>query len=119
MNIAHLLALRSEHVRTCAISQREFIGCYDEPSLQECFVGSRCTKAQIAATDCTAQGAEHCAEIEGMNIGFAVNILISFLTFSEPAWWATLLFIRLEGARMATKTAQEILNGKDVSAEQI
>lgn len=113
LNLSHLLALRGEHVHQCKLSQRSFQHCETDPSLTQCLVNNSCTRAQIQATSCQAVGKEHCDEIDGMNIGFGINLLISFLTFSEPAWWALLLLIRLEGAHMALRPVDAIMYGDE------
>jgi hypothetical protein len=97
VNIAHLMALHSEHVRTCNLSQNSFMGCSTEPTLQHCLVGDNCLRAEIQATKtCNAPGKEHCEALDSIGYAFAINIMISFLTFAEPAYWTGIYLIRLE-----------------------
>lgn len=96
LNISHVLTMRSEHVHTCQLNQITFRNCASEDSLKECLKDNSCLRDQIATTDCKAPGKEHCAQLDQMNFVFVANMLISFMTFSEPTFWALLLLIRME-----------------------
>jgi len=125
LNIAHTLTMRSEHVHTCRLNQITFMGCATEPSLAKCLPKNECIRDQILKTKCQAPGREHCLSLDSMNYVFAVNMLISFLTFSEPTFWALLLLIRMEMTFPITPdeddTGEEeekpLLEAKDSSAE--
>jgi len=96
LNISHTLTMRSEHVHTCKLTQVSFRGCTTAPTLKSCINTNACTRAQMKGTTCKAPGKEHCDALNHMNWVFAINMLISFLTFSEPAFWALLLLLRME-----------------------
>lgn len=96
LNISHVLTMRSEHVHTCRLNQITFMGCATEPSLAKCLPKNECLREQILKTGCKAPGRQHCDSLDSMNYVFAVNMLVSFLTFSEPTFWALLLLIRME-----------------------
>lgn len=96
LNISHVLTMRSEHVHTCRLNQITFMGCATEPSLAKCLPKNECLRDEILKTGCKAPGREHCDSLDKMNYVFAINMLISFLTFSEPTFWALLLLIRME-----------------------
>lgn len=96
LNISHTLTMRSEHVHTCKLTQLSFRGCNTVASLKKCLPTNGCTRDQMKGTICNAPGSEHCANLNHMNWVFAINMLISFLTFSEPAFWGILLLLRME-----------------------
>jgi len=96
LNISHTLTMRSEHVHTCKLTQLSFRGCNTVASLKKCLPTNDCTRDQMQGTICNAPGKEHCANLNHMNWVFAFNMLISFLTFSEPAFWGILLLLRME-----------------------
>lgn len=96
LNISHVLTMRSEHVHTCRLNQITFIGCATEPSLAKCLPKNECLREEILKTGCKAPGRQHCDSLDSMNYVFGVNMLVSFLTFSEPTFWALLLLIRME-----------------------
>lgn len=96
LNISHTLTMRSEHVHTCRLNQRTFRNCESEPSLKDCLADNQCKRDEILKTECEAPGREHCDDLDHMNYLFAANMCISFLTFSEPTFWAILLLIRME-----------------------
>lgn len=96
VNIAHLMAMHSEHVRTCDMRQNSFKHCVDNPLLTKCLVGDKCLRDVLKETECKAPGHEHCEHMTSIGYAFAANILISFITFAEPAYWAGIYLIRLE-----------------------
>lgn len=96
LNISHVLTMRSEHVHTCRLNQRTFRNCDTEPSLKKCLPDNQCMREEIERTNCLAPGREHCDELDKMNYIFVANMLISFLTFAEPTFWAILLLVRME-----------------------
>lgn len=96
LNISHVLTMRSEHVHTCRLNQRTFRNCDTEPSLKKCLPDNNCLREEIERTNCLAPGREHCDELDKMNYIFVANMLISFLTFAEPTFWAILLLVRME-----------------------
>jgi len=96
INISHVLTMRSEHVHTCRLNQVTFRNCASEPSLHKCLPLNECLRADILKTNCRAPGREHCDSLDTMNYVFFANMFISFLTFSEPTFWALLLLIRME-----------------------
>lgn len=125
LNISHVLTMRSEHVHTCRLNQITFMGCATEPSLAKCLPKNECLREEILETGCKAPGRQHCDSLEKMNYVFAVNMLISFLTFSEPTFWALLLLIRMEMTFPITPdeddTAEDekpLIEAKDPSSEE-
>jgi hypothetical protein len=96
LNISHVLTMRSEHVHTCRLNQNTFRNCATEPSLQHCINANECKRDELLKTSCKAPGREHCDELGQMDLVFAANMFISFLTFAEPTFWALLLLIRME-----------------------
>jgi len=96
LNISHTLTMRSEHVHTCKLTQLSFRDCSTVPALKKCLATDSCLKDQMKGTTCKAPGKEHCDNLNHMNWVFAFNMLISFLTFSEPAFWGILLLLRME-----------------------
>lgn len=96
LNISHVLTMRSEHVHTCALNQITFRDCATEPTLAKCLPKNECMRDEILKTKCKAPGREHCDQLDTMNYVFFANMLISFLTFSEPTFWTLLLIIRME-----------------------
>merc|ERR1712139_630380 len=96
MGISHTLTMRSEHVHTCKLTQLSFRGCNTVASLKKCLATNDCLRDQMKGTICNAPGKEHCENLNHMNWVFAFNMLISFLTFSEPAFWGILLLFRME-----------------------
>lgn len=96
LNISHTLTMRSEHVHTCKLTQLSFRDCSTIPALKKCLATDSCLRSQMLGTACKAPGKEHCENLNHMNWVFAFNMLISFLTFSEPAFWGILLLLRME-----------------------
>lgn len=96
LNISHTLTMRSEHVHTCRLNQKTFRNCENEASLKNCLPTNTCNRDEISATSCEAPGREHCDELDNISMMFMANMIISFLTFSEPTFWAVLLLIRME-----------------------
>merc|ERR1711959_66092 len=78
-------------------------------------VGSKCLREVLKETDCKAPGYEHCKSMTSIGYGFAVNILISFITFAEPAYWAGIFLIRLEMSYPLTPDEEDESNETDES----
>lgn len=127
LNISHVLTMRSEHVHTCRLNQRTFRNCDNAPSLKKCLPENACLREDIEKTSCLAPGREHCDDLDRMNYIFVANMLISFLTFAEPTFWAILLLIRMEMTFPITpdeddmetdeEETKNLLEAKDGSAE--
>merc|ERR1712093_695585 len=115
VNIAHLMAMHSEHVRTCELNQASFKHCVDNPLLTKCLAGNTCLRDVIKETDCKAPGHEHCEGLSSLGYAFAANILISFITFAEPAYWAGIYLIRLEMSYPLTPDEEDESNETDES----
>jgi len=98
LNIAHTLTMRSEHVMVCRMNQMDFKHCnsFDSPSLAVCLPKNDCTRKEVEHTKCRAPGKEHCAHMDSMDAVFIFNMLVSFFTFSEPAYWGMIFHARLE-----------------------
>lgn len=98
INISHTLTMRSEHVGNCNLNQLDFMGCNAaaSPSLTTCLLDNSCKRDQIKHTPCKAPGVEHCAHLDSLNYAFIFNILVSFFTFGEPAYWCLIYHARLE-----------------------
>jgi len=92
----------------CSMNQLDFKHCnsFDSPTLAVCLPKNDCTRNEIGKTKCGAPGKEHCAHMDSMDAVFIFNMLVSFLTFSEPAYWGMIFHTRLENRDLADRFEQ-------------